>query len=309
MQLDNTLIVVRSRSNAELIDLAIVVLRNDFFNILFWSFVGWIPFLFIDALALSPIVMTDRYSAESTFFLSDSDVLNRVVWHIVAMFILQAPAASLPLCNYIGQRMFRQEISLSMMRQNYFSGLAMKLYALVVKRGILAGLVVTILAGWTTNFSFFLEVFLLAVCIILPVLIARATRPFAPEILTLERQSVQSEIKNSRSQIRSYYAKRMKLLHTPIASQMFGRFIVMSGLSAALVCLLTMAQMWMFQVFSNWSNWGWLVVLLLLPVSLFFTSTYVAIYRFLSYIDSRILLEGWEVRLRFMSEASRLRVD
>ena len=65
--------------------------------------------------------------------------------------------------------------------------------------------------------------------------------------------------------------------------------------------------LWFFAAtLTNVWEWNWLMTTILFPLALWLLTAYVAVYRFLSYLDLRIRLEGWEVELKIRAEANRL---
>ena len=48
------------------------------------------------------------------------------------------------------------------------------------------------------------------------------------------------------------------------------------------------------------------MLLVVLPLCIWLASMYATVFRFLTYLDSRIRLEGWEVELQLKAERARL---
>jgi hypothetical protein len=59
-------------------------------------------------------------------------------------------------------------------------------------------------------------------------------------------------------------------------------------------------------VFLGRWNWGWFMLLIGYPLVLWLVSGFMAIVRYLNYLDLRIRHEGWEVELRLRAEAVRM---
>ena len=58
--------------------------------------------------------------------------------------------------------------------------------------------------------------------------------------------------------------------------------------------------------FLNDWHWNHFMVVIAIPTAMWLVATYIAVVRFLSYLDLRIRNEGWEVELRLRAEAGRL---
>ncbi len=304
MQLDNTLVVVRSRGLLELVDLAIVVLRNDFIRLVYWSLIGWLPWIVLDFAVLFPMASMTVADSNSFFLADEASLHTRFIFHLSALVVLQAPAASMPLCYYIGQRMFRTEPSTREVLQSCLRGLPTKIWVLGFARMALVAPVITFLVGIQYDYYPFWEIFVLGFSVLGFALFLRAIRPFATEVLALERSALQSS--GTEKTPGNLLKHRMRVLHRPLTAENIGRFCAIAIIAFLGFAVLTLSEIWVFQLVMLGRAWNWYFSFIAVPFNLFIVSTYVAVFRFLSYIDSRILLEGWEVRLRFMSEAVRL---
>ena len=98
--------------------------------------------------------------------------------------------------------------------------------------------------------------------------------------------------------------KRSAALHAPSGGDLFIRFIGCS-LAATFICLSLFCTLWFCQgAITNTWNWNRVLVQVLFPTALWLTATYVAVVRFLSYLDLRIRREGWEVQLQVQAAAA-----
>ncbi len=69
----------------------------------------------------------------------------------------------------------------------------------------------------------------------------------------------------------------------------------MAFVFSALWCAITLSERFLVGVlFGQWSV-GWWDFWIFLPLNLWFSAILATIFRFLSYLDARIRLEGWEV--------------
>ena len=307
MLLDNTLVVIRSRSALELIDLTIVLVRQELWPIVIRAIIGWLPWLFINVIVQQPFVVR-HWDDIGVNGYDDGANYVESAWHLLLLMYLQAPVASLPVCYYIGHRMFRSTPSLSETISQCFRAPIKKFTTLLLTRGVVVAVITVAVISWSDAQSVALEFFVLGMCVLLPTTFIRMVRPMAPEILSLESFSI-ANLKatpddNKAALIK--FGQRMKMLHKPLASEHLGRFAVISLVASLMFVFLTLSELWLCQLFMREDTWNWYFNIIALPLNFVIVSTFAAVYRFLCYIDARILLEGWEVRLRFLAEANRI---
>jgi len=95
----------------------------------------------------------------------------------------------------------------------------------------------------------------------------------------------------------------MTMLHAVVS--LFPRWLTM-----AVICVIlgiAIAHGFLFVsgiVLYDW-RWGPWLIRIGCPASMWLVAIYVAVVRFLSYLDTRIRNEGWEVELLLRAEASR----
>ncbi len=177
-------------------------------------------------------------------------------------------------------------------------------WILGILRGALLGLPLVFCIPQGSAFYPLIEVLLLGFGVLFISLAVRVFRPFAPEMLMLER----SPLKKPKNGFGVKYSTRSSNLHHPLSSELFGRAIVMAFVFSALWCAITLSERFLVGVlFGQWSV-GWWDFWIFLPLNLWFLAILATIFRFLSYLDARIRLEGWEVELRLKAEALRMEV-
>ncbi len=158
-------------------------------------------------------------------------------------------------------------------------------------------------------FNPFIEVVLLVLLCCGWALIRRSSAPYAPEILGLESCRLKARKPNELT-----YWKRSRSLHSPIAGDCIGRFVVCCIVIITFVGMLYSLTLvgdfvgvrkgkleFMNSLLSN-RTMLWVV----LPLCIWLASIYATVFRFLTYLDSRIRLEGWEVELQLKAERARL---
>ncbi len=174
----------------------------------------------------------------------------------------------------------------------------------ILRFGLL-GIVLCGIAAWTSEWNPFYELFWLGTASVGIAMAIRAFRPFAPELLVLERTPLFAK-KQAGHEPMMHYGRRSKWLHRAISGELFGRFIAMVFAMCCVLVSLTFGELFIFGVFLGTWSWGWWMEHLLFPLTVWFVALWGCIFRLLSYLDSRTRLEGWELELRLKAEAARL---
>jgi hypothetical protein len=149
------------------------------------------------------------------------------------------------------------------------------------------------------DFSFWEFVFLF---LLFPlILLIRGIQPFVPEIIGLERCEFRSK-----DPLMITYSKRLAALHRPLRSELLNRLFV-AGFFGTLLVMMLMGTILFLQatLIGGW-QWNWYLYTFAFPSCLWLVGIFLAIFRYLSYIDCRIRLEGWEIDLRMRAEAVRI---
>ncbi len=300
MQLDKTEIVIRQRSALELLDLSLLVLRKHFGPIWKSSAVLGVPLLVVDVLAVAWMLNEDSYLAAENL----SEPLTAMRWrhsfHVCLLYVCQFPLISLPTTVFLGNQIFFEQMSPSKLLRR-LKPIALR--CILVLGLLRLGLISLVAEFWierSVAFDWAAE-FWLVIGISFAAVTIRAGWPFAPEILGLElcplRSSRGGEIT---------YAQRSRGLHKLLMSEHVGRFMA----SAFFAILLTVALLGVLLFIKGvgTGSWAWNAWFdhLLFPLCMWLVGLFMAVFRFLSYLDSRIRLEGWEIELRLRAEATRL---
>jgi len=300
VQLDRTEIVVRARSAPELFDLSLQVLKRHWLPIAISAFVLGGPLMLVNGLAIAWMLSEDGLLAAEHL---DQPLLAmrwRHAWHWIALFVAQFPLISLPTSIYLGHQIFYEPLPMRALL------LRLRLIAfrcLWVLGFLRLGLCSLLFEPWvnpTLAFDWLMEFWLIFACAGCAVLF-RVARPFAPEILGLElcrlRPQRQGEIG---------YRLRSRDLHRFLFSENVSRFMAATFYGSLLLAALIAAQLFVIGVSTGHWQWNSWIDFVGLPLSLWLVGLFMAVFRFLSYLDSRIRLEGWEVELRLKAEAARL---
>jgi hypothetical protein len=198
----------------------------------------------------------------------------------------------------LGQSIFEQQPRLSSAIKDIRPLLGRLIWTLGFQRmAIPAMLVVAFRYGAETH-AFYDAV--LPISFLLIAAVIRSNRPFVAEMILLERCPLRSKIEGEIT-----LPKRSKALHSPLASELGGRFLTVSIVLSVLMLCLFFALVWSRGVtLGNWSA-DTFSMLVFYPLALWLIASLSVVSRLLSYLDARIRLEGWEVELAIRAEAIR----
>lgn len=299
MELDHTEIVIRQRTSLELFDLSLLTIKRHLRALSISGAILGLPLTVINVLLLQWMLSDDAILMAQVQAWPEVYVWMRYVIHLVALVVLEFPLVSLPITLFLGAQIFYMPVSFSSQMQNLKQVFLKSTWVLGVLRLGLVGIAIEILIRDTGGIEFLEGVLLF---LLLPsAWLVRAFFPFAPEIIGLERCPLRSNDAGVVS-----YKSRRKNLHTMMHGELLARMILASFYGALwLVMLVGGCMFFQGSLLSDWS-WNWIFSLIVLPLCLWFTGVFLAVFRYLSYIDTRIRLEGWEIELRMRAEASRL---
>ncbi|GAB5402679.1 MAG: hypothetical protein Aurels2KO_09100 [Aureliella sp.] len=300
MQLDRTEIEIRQRSGLELLDLSVVVLRNHFWSIFLTSLVVCLPLLILDLIVIRWMLTERALFAVEYLDVPETALQNRHAAHLIALFCVQFPLMSLPTTIMLGNLVFYQPLSI----KELLARLRPIAWRCILVMGImrlgLVSLVLELFVQMDVVFDWTTEVLILFIFPAWAILV-RSFAPFAPEILGLEL----CPLKSKDSTVVTYRG-RSRRLHNTLAGEHMGRMLGVIFCSSMLLAMLVALQI----AYSGGANgvWKWTAQTnyIGLPLALWCVGMFLSVVRFLSYLDSRIRLEGWEIELRMRAEADRL---
>ncbi|MEO8269009.1 MAG: DUF4129 domain-containing protein [Aureliella sp.] len=300
MQLDRTEIVVRARSALELFDLSLQVLKRHGWEIAVTSALFGVPLLVLDGLATAWILNEDTLLVAEQIDSPLELMRWRHFWHVTTLFLLQFPLISLPTTVYLGNRIFYQDIPLRTLMGRLWPIAGRCLLILGVLRLGLVGPVLELFIDRQQPFDFTFELWFFVIAAG-AALFTRALRPFAPEILGLELCPLRSSAAGTIS-----YRVRSRALHRYTSSENIPRFLGATFFGTLLFFMLIAAQMFVIGAISGHWSWNAWFDFVGLPLSLWAIGLFLSVFRYLSYVDNRIRLEGWEIENRLKAEAARL---
>lgn len=297
MQLDQTHVTIRARTLTEISDLAMVMIRSYPTAIIIGFAMGALPWAILNALLLGMIPINEFQVGAF-----DEDMYSSLAAYQILMAILvfaQTPAAGVLTTIYIGQAVFESRPTWRSVIREAKTLFTRWFWALGILRGPVP-LMLFILLLWGREYSYEID-YGWPICIAIVVMIIRSCRPFLPEIILLERCPLTT--KKQSSVITA--GRRSSALHRPITGELIGRFIAMTILLIAMTMLGFYSLLWVRGVLFGMWEWDAVVYLVLYPLALWAAASLSVLIRFLSYLDTRIRLEGWEVQLAVLAESIR----
>lgn len=295
MQLDRTHVVIRLRTLSEIGDLAMVMVRRYPSSLLIGFALGALPWFIANAALLSWIPIQ-----EAGYGLDDEEALAEIARYccwMAVLVILQTPAAGVMTTYYLGQAVFEKRPTWSSVFKEIRKQFFRWFYALGIKRlAVPAMILVAFRFGRPADPFFDVAV---PVMLLIGVALVRGGRPFLPEILLLEQCPLRGESNVITA------SKRSKSLHKPMSSELSGRFLAVSFILMWVFLSVLYTLVWARGIATGMWNWGLFTLLFFYPVALWAVAGLSVLIRLLSYLDTRIRLEGWEVELAVRAEAMR----
>lgn len=297
MQLDRTNVVIRARTLSEIGDLALILIRCYPKAAVLGFLVGALPWMLANTLLLGWIPL--GVFMEGVFDEEASSELYRYYYLLITLVILQTPIAGAVTTSLIGRAVFEAEVGWRSTLAELRSVFWRVFWVLGVVRGPIP-LMLILATNLGGEFALFREGWLPAM-FLLWAAFTRSRRPFMPEILILEKCPLSSRTPQGLSALR-----RSASLHKPLVGELVGRFLTVGAMLFVLYLAVSFALMWGRGVLFNWwDHWSPSVTLFFEPISLWAVAGLSVLVRFLSYLDSRIRLEGWEVDLAIRAETER----
>lgn len=296
MQLDQTHIVIRLRTLSEIADLALVAIRHYPSSIGIGFALGALPWAIANTALLAWIPIR-----ESQFGFGDQDAsleLFRYVMWMALLILSQTPAAGILTTYYLGQAVFEKRPTWRSVIQECRSHFWSWFWALGIRR-LPIPIMVLLLLRWGQPFDGFFDSFV-PFCLFFCIIVPRAGRPFFAEVLMLEQCPWRSKDANAIT-----VRKRMRALHSPMSGELISRLFVVGSVLTVFVIATYYSLAWCRGIALGQWNVDLFAMLVMLPLAIWCLAGVSVIVRLLSYLDTRIRLEGWEVELAVRAEALR----
>ncbi len=288
MRLDRTRIAVRERSQTEILDLSLLVLRTFL-----------VPIVGLVVVIAMPLMLLNWWLIQwMAADLMEESAIGRYVWTMSLLVYTEAPLAGILATLYLGKVTFYEQPTLKTLLGDAGTLAHRILWTQVILRGVLLFIWLVTTLDVDDSYST-VEGFLPFVCFGL--FVWRSLRPYVNEIVLLERSPLSSGQSGPIS-----IGKRSHRLHAPNAGDLFGRGITLVPLAIALGLGLLGSIWFLIATFTNSWDWGPLMVHVVVPGVLWLLMVYMTVVRFLSYLDLRIRREGWEVELQMRAEVARM---
>jgi hypothetical protein len=302
MQLDKTAIVISQRSGVELIDLSLIVVRRYWRSIALFASLGILPFAILDFILLWPLTQYDSLVMSSVQLGDPESYRLRYLWIISAVILIQAPLALSGVTYFIGQAVFTEQPTVRQVFLAVWRRAGALFFVLGVLRMSLVVFIPMTLLFRDPIFRPEIEISLYLVCLCGIVQLIRGFRPFAAEILLLERCPIY-KIKGRPDQLA--YAKRSSWLHSSLSFELFATHTGVAVVEFLTALSLSLSLIFLIGVLTGIWRWGPWMDLVFYPIIVWIVVTWGAVIRFLLYMNSRIRTEGWEIELRLKAESQR----
>jgi hypothetical protein len=247
LRLDQTLVQVRERTFLDVMDLALIVVRERF----------W-PIVATAALGIGP------WAVLNAWLTSDSDPIDAATFRLILM-AWEAPIATAPITILLGGMMFGKRPRTAQLIRSYLGSIIPLIMYQVILRALML---------WTFVLSWLIPLRL----------------PFVTEVIVLERGPWRRVI------------RRASELTGDRTGDLFAQWIAIIFFGAGFALSFWFAIGKSVAIFNREPVWeepdwsgvfgGWGILGLWIAIAFF------AVVRFLTYIDQRIRLEGWEVELK-----------
>lgn len=311
MQLDKTRIVIRERDLPDTLDLTLQVIRRFAggliipmllgivpFALLNYVLIGWMSPLAVEA-AREQIAQMQGSPFESNVSAAFTEEGLRYVWAMFLLVFWQGPTATAIATAWLGGAVFQRDQSWVEVLRDVGKLFHRLLWTQFVLRGVIVGTCLPLL--FTENFQFGWELgvpFLLLIYVGL----LRMLRPYMNEIVLLERNPLLAKTENTMT-----IGRRSNFLHSPSSSDLILRAIVAAVVGGTL-CVTIVSSLYSVGWYLLNERW-WISRVgldIIIPFAMWSVVAFMAVFRFLSYLDLRIRYEGWEVELLMRAEAERL---
>lgn len=300
MQLDKTAIAIKQRNLDELLDLSLAVLRRFGPALLQTALLGALPFAILNGLLLSSSTVMRGY-----LFDQDGWLRFRFLLCMAVLVYTQAPLAMAGVTIKLGNLMFGIHSS----KQQTFKAIGKQWFSVFAILAILRGTLPMIaLVGGMEYFSVnrdvtnYVGTFWMSM-VALMIAAVRSVRPFAPEILFLEKCPIFS-LKRNELGNQLLFGQRSTRLHQA-GGELFQASFFAGIVAVVFLLILNLTFVFLVGSLAGAWEWGWWMDLFFYPLALWAIALWGTILRFLVYMNTRIGGEGWELELKLKAEANR----
>jgi len=270
MQLDQTRIAIRERDYADLLDLALLVLRRHAAVVMLSVVMAALPLMLLNHWLLADWV-TDADLVEIPL-----TVYAPYAMMLALLVAFEVPLATAPATLFLGQSMFVGRPHWRRLLVDLLRSLPQLLVLQLAIRGLM-----------------FLPV--------LTLVVPYSIWPYLNEVILLERNPLVGR-RGRRSS-----TQRAWTFHSRHVGDSFGRLMLGTVVAALLVLSVWVSLVAAAAVLTNqWDINHPAVYTVWLPLAMWCVAGYFTVVRFLAYLDMRIRDEGWEIELKMRAEGARL---
>ena len=266
MQLDQNRIAIRERGFADVLDLALRVVRVYAWPLLWALAAGVVPAMCLNAWLLADYV---EFEFEVGFPAA-------YMWSMLLLVIWETPLATAPLTLYLGQALFTSRPRPGEVARGTLGSLPQIVLYQVIARGLMIPWVIT----WFFPF---------------------VAWPYLNEVILLERNPLW---RARPGQVTTY--RRTLALHGSNVPDLLLRWVGSMAVGVVLFLSLWLSVSFAGGMLLNQWGWQRVAYTFYFPLALWLVVGYFSVARFLGYLDLRIRREGWEVELVMRAEQARL---
>ena len=290
MRFDHQFIAIRERPTLEIFDLALHVMVAHFWPLVTLLVLGTLPWVALDYWLVG-WMLDDTYGI---------DIQAAYYWAMPALVISQAPWGTALMTQYLGKAMFADRPSLGEVIREAATTSPYFFISHGVLRLSVVAIFICLMCDGGSEMTLVAIYLWLTLCVGAGLMV-RAFRPYVSEILMLERTPIWPKDKKSIK-----FSARSKSLHAFASGDLFSKFMVSTFVGVAL----TFVVLSLFAMVDSALNLRATSDVALTPyyliAALWLVAGYLAVVRFLCYLDLRIRQEGWAVELRMRAEGQRL---
>jgi hypothetical protein len=313
VQLDKTRIVIRERDLPDTLDLTLQVIRRFASGLIIPMLLGIVPFALLNYVLIgwmTPLAIEASreqiaqmrggpFEDQTYFFAAFTEEGTRYLWAMFLLVFWQGPTATAIATAWLGGAVFQRDQSWIETLREVGKLFPRLLWTQFILRGVIVGTALPLL--FSEEFSPGWEI-VLPIFLLIYVGLLRMLRPYMNEIVLLERNPLFAKAENTMT-----IGRRSNFLHSPSSSDLILRAIVAAAVGVSL-CLAIVGSLYTLGWYLFNDRW-WISRIgfdIVIPFSMWCVVAFMAVFRFLSYLDLRIRYEGWEVELLMRAEAERL---
>ncbi|MBL8827956.1 MAG: hypothetical protein JNM18_13345 [Planctomycetaceae bacterium] len=286
MQLDRTRITIRERGIFEIYDLALRVIHGHAGAILGYWLIGAGVFTLLNTWLLA-----GRWSPPT-----EGTLQGDYYWQLCLLLIWELPLATAPLTLYLGKTLFLEHPTPGQVMRSLADRAAQLFVIHILMRGLFYfcsvwAYVARADEGAVIFFGFF-AVLVTAACYFF--------WPYANEVLLLEANPLR------RKKGRTSTIARILSLHGYASGEVIARsfFALIVGSMLLVSFCVALEQLYVKAMLAAEVD-TWLQMVCV-QLAFWLTAGFFTVVRFLSYLDIRIRIEGWEIELLLKAEGERI---